>query len=109
MKPSQKRTRVRIYFLTGNYRVNRFCQKGTEAILFPLYPRPTLSHLTKPNTITLLNLLPEPVISDRLAIMRRLTDQVNILPIQVYSEEFSVGMATLIMVCAQGNIPLMSL
>jgi hypothetical protein len=57
----------------------------------------------------LLNLLPEPVISDRLAIMRRLTDQVNILPIQVYSEEFSVGMATLIMVCAQGNIPLMSL
>jgi hypothetical protein len=38
------------------------------------------------NTITLLNLLPKPVFTHRLAMLRRLADQVNFLPIQVSPE-----------------------
>ena len=71
-------------------------KKGTEALSYYLLPRPASSHLTKPNTITLLNLLTEPVVTDRLAIVRSLTDQADILPVQVRPEEFPVGMATLI-------------
>lgn len=67
--------------------------KGREELLFALLHRPAASHLTQPNTAALFNMLPEPLITDRLAVVRRLTDQVNVLSIQMRPEEFTAGKA----------------
>lgn len=61
------------------------------------------------DTIVIFNLLPKPVVTDRLAIVCRLAYQMYFLSIQMCPEKFTVGKATLITICTEGNISLMPL
>jgi hypothetical protein len=78
--------------------------KGTEGLFFSLLPRPAPSHLTDPDPVAVFNLLPEPLVTDRLAVVRRLTYQMNIPVIQMCPEAFTPGKATRIITCTQRYI-----